>query len=294
MFKRTLASFSPTVYKNVVEMDKLLEAEEKVMDIARQEAYAAFSNTFVLTADEDGVIMFEKVLGITADSTTESLEFRRGRILNRMSMSPPFTFRFLKQKLDTIIGEGKWTAYIDFDNYTIFVEYSAINANWYTELEFTMTQLKPCNMVFTNVPRCTDFINISEEISYDVQEYTYLLGTWKLGEKPFVTKYEGGVLKLPSTSSIKQKLLDDVAAWLSWDEIGSVRLNDTILVPQFTMTRNDSTVLIEYEVTPKICSTIKKIELIDSKGTILSSAVVYVPVSTTVICKNTITVKEGV
>lgn len=293
MLNRKLESFAPTVYRNVVEMSKLLEAEEALLDTARTEMSTAFANTFVLTANEDGVIMFERILNITPDPTTESVEFRRQRILNRMTMSPPFTFRFLKQKLDSIIGEGKWDAYIDFDSYTIYVEFSVLDANWYTELAFTMTQLKPCNMVFINVPRSSQFITASEEISYGTRVYNYLLGNWLLGAESFAGEEDKGVLKLASTSSIEQTLLNHTAEYLQTEEFASVRLNGTKLVPQLIIRRQDNVVTLEYEVTPKICSTINRIEIIDSVGNTLTDAAVYVPVTETVICKNTITIKEG-
>src|SRR5574344_1954499 len=100
MFNRPLSSFVPSVYKEVVEMEDIIAAEEIHMNTARMEMLTAFANTFVLTADESGIIMFESMLSIIANPAIEDLEFRRQRILNRMSMSPPFTFRFLKQKLN--------------------------------------------------------------------------------------------------------------------------------------------------------------------------------------------------
>ena len=164
MFNRPLNSFLPTVYDGIVEMEDIMNAEENEMGIARRELYSAFANTFVLTADESGVIMFERMLNIIANPQTEDLEFRRQRLINRLSMSPPFTFRFLKQKLDEIIGAGNWKAYIDHDNYTLYVESSATNQSWYSEMEFTISRLKPCNMVFRNVPCTAMGSKIGEEI----------------------------------------------------------------------------------------------------------------------------------
>ncbi len=294
MFNRPLNSFVPTFYKDVVEMEDIMNSEEHIMDIARREVSAAFANTFVLTSDESGVIMFEKMLGITANSQTEDLEFRRQRVLNRLSMSPPFTFRFLEQKLNEIIGVGAWTAYIDFNNYTLYIESSATDQNWYYEIEFTVNRIKPCNMVFINVPYMAMGVNISETISYLEQSWRYRLSSWKLGAYPFATLDGGGTVKMAETKSIQQALLNDTANFLA-EDIAYVVINGTIILEEFRAKQVASNaVTIEYEVTPNLTRLITSIKLMREDATALTQASVYVPVSQSIICKHTMTVKEGI
>ena len=294
MFNRPLNSFVPSIYEGVVEMDDIINSEEQLMEIARKETFSAFANTFVLTADETGITMFENMLNILSDASTEDLEFRRERVLNRMAMSPPFTFRFLKQRLDEIIGAGAYTAYIDFNNYTMYIESSAVNQNWYYEIEFTINRIKPCNMVFTNVPYTSKSINISEEISYAELKWLYRLGSWKLGKSSFATQQGGGVIKMSQTKSIQQELLNDTASFLL-DHISHVLINDTTKISDFTVKRvSENVVSIEYSVTPDITNLITNIKLMRADDAVLTQAAVYVPVSQSVISKHIITVKEGV
>lgn len=294
MFNRPLSSFVPSVYDNIVEMNELINSEEHILNIARKEMSAAFYNTFVLTSDESGVIMFEKMLNIVTNPKTEDLEFRRQRILNRLSMSSPFTFTFLKHKLDEIIGVGLWTSYIDFSNYTIYVEASAVDQNWYSEVEFTINRLKPCNMVFINVPRATSGISISEEVSYTVPNWRYRMGAWKLGQYPFMTLDGGGVIKMAQTKSIQQPLLSDTASFVA-DDISYILINDAIRVSEFrTKQAVDNIVTIEYNVSPSMTKLITNIKLVREDGAVLTQASVYVPVTQTVLSKHTVTVKESV
>lgn len=294
MLNRLLGSFVPSVYDGIVEMHDIINSEERVMDIARKEMSAAFANTFVLTADESGVIMFEKMLNITANAQTEDLEFRRDRILNRMAMSPPFTLRFLKHKLDEIMGVGSWNAYIDYNNYTLYVESSAVNQNWYSEVEFTISRVKPCNMVFINVPRTAMNINLSEEISYAQKNWNYRLGSWRLGQSSFATLTEGGVIKMAETKSIQPSLLNDAANFVAGD-IASVILNDRFQIEEFSLKQvSDNVVSIEYVVEPNMMSVITDIKLVKADGAVLTQSAVYVPVTQTVLSKHIITVKEGV
>lgn len=293
MFNRTLSSFLPNVYKDVVEMDDVMRSEENIMDIARREMSSAFANTFVLTANESGVIMFEKMLNIIANPLTEDLEFRRQRILNRLSMSPPFTYRFLKQKLDEIIGVGAWTAYVNFDTYTLFVESSAVDQNWYYEMEFTINRIKPCNMVFTNVPLTAPGIQVNEQISYEALKWMYKLGAWKLGEHPFAIVEREGVIKMADVGSIQKTLLNDTAKFVN-DDISYVLLNDSIKITEFKSKQvTESTIFIEYDVYPHMTSLVTSIKLMREDGVVLTQASVYVPITQTVVSKHIITVKEG-
>lgn len=293
MFNRPLKSFLPSVYEGILEMNDILSVEERGMALSRREMYSAFSNTFVLTADESGVIIFEQMLNITANPQTEDLEFRRQRLINRLSMSPPFTFRFLEQKLNEIIGTGAWAAYIDFEKYTLYVESSATNQNWYSEMEFTINRLKPCNMVFINVPYTSKDINVSEEISYTKMNWKYRLGSWRLSQHPFSVQEEGGTIKMPELKSIQPALLSDTANFVAGD-IAAVLINDAVKVSNFKLKQvSGNVVSIEYEVTPDKANLITDIKLLRADDTVLTQSAVYVPVTQTVISKHIITVKEG-
>ena len=293
MFNRQLSSFLPTIYKDIVEMDDIINSEEQIMDIARREMSSAFANTFILTSDESGVIMFEKILNITADVQTETLEFRKGRVLNRLAMSPPFTFNFLKSKLNDIIGPGLWAAYIDFNRSILYVESSSSNQHWYHEVEFTINRIKPCAMVFINVPLTPATMQLSEEIDYTELRWRYRLGSWKLGEYSFATPDGGGVAKVAEVKSIQQALLNDTANFVA-EDISAVLLNDTIKISEFTLKQvSENIVIVEYLVTSAMTNLITNIKLLRSDETVLTQSVVYVPVTQTITSKHTITVKEG-
>lgn len=318
MYDRLLGSFVPRIYKDVTEMDAIIDAEQGQLSSAQTEASQAFANTFVLTANYEGIEMFEMMLGIIADPTTESMEFRRQRVLNRITLAPPFTFRFLKKRLDDIIGKGAWNAHVDFNNYTLYVESSALNQNWYQELEFTINQIKPCNIIFTNVPLTALLIAINEEISYrtiqwnyllgqwrlgafpfatisgsQVLEWYYKLGSWALGEKPFALTEGGAIIKMADKASITDKLLHDTAGFVLSD-IKAVLINDSVKITSFRVSHAiGSVVTLEYEVTPAQVEEVTNIKLLDGEDNVLSNSNVWVPVPQTILGKHTIRIKEG-
>lgn len=293
MYDRLLGSFVPHIYKDVTEMDAIIDAEQRQLSSAQTEASQAFANTFVLTANYEGIEMFEMMLGIISDPTTESMEFRRQRVLNRITLSPPFTFRFLKRRLDDIIGKGAWNAHVDFNNYTLYIESSALNQNWYQELEFTINQIKPCNIIFTNVPLTALLIAINEEISYRTIQWNYKLGSWALGEKPFSLTEGGAIIKMADKASITDKLLHDTAGFVLSD-IKAVLINDSVKITSFRVSHAvGSVVTLEYEVTPAQVEEVTNIKLLDGDDNVLSNSNVWVPVPQTILGKHTIRIKEG-
>lgn len=318
MYNRDLKSFVPRVYNDVVEMDAIIDTEQERMTESQAEMNQAFANTFVLTANYEGIEMFEFMLGIVANPSTESLQFRRERILNRITLAPPFTFRFLKKRLDDIIGKDAWKASIDFNNFVLYVESSAMNQNWYQELEFTINQIKPCNIIFTNVPLTALLIAINEEISYRTVKWNYLLGQWRLGafpfatisgskvlewyykmgqwalgEKPFALTEGGVIIKMADKASITDKLLHDTAGFVLSD-IKAVLINDSVKITSFKVSQViRSMVTIEYEVTPAQVEEVTNIKLLDGDDNVLSNSNVWVPVPQTILGKHTIRVKEG-
>ena len=276
-------------------MESLISSEDSILDNAEAAKKNLENNQFVLTANEYGIEQYENMLGIIPNPATETLQFRRDRIINRSSMTLPFTFRFLKKKLDEIIGVGKWKAYIDFSTYTLYVESSANNQMWFEEIIITMSNIKPANIVFINQPLITQGLVISEEISYSTMEYNYVLGvSWVLGAKPFRSYIDKGAIKLSNVSSLQSSLFNDVANFTASD-IASVLLNDSVVISSFVTKQASANLAdIEYDVLASQVQSITNIKLKNSSGEVLSEAVVYVPLLEDVLMKHTITVKEDI
>lgn len=253
-------------------------------------------NQYVLTASVRGIEAHEDSLGIKANPLTESLEFRRERIINRLSMMPPFTMRFLKRKLDDIIGVGKWTAHIDSDNYTLYIESAAANQLWFHEILVTLARSKPANIVFMNTPLLFAGVVASEKINRVKATYNYRVGTiWELGLRPFVDLEIKEVLKMAETPSIQPQLLNDIATFTA-NDVKSVRLNGSYIVQAPINRRaNVETAVVFYTVAPVASiKEVTKIELLSANNAVLSVANVYIPLLAEMTIQHTINFREGI
>lgn len=253
---------------------------------------AVSQNMFFQTMDTGAVSQWESVLGITANPAAETLEFRRARVLNRVSIRPPFSLGFLYQKLDELIGAGKWEVYVDYPNYTLYVKSSAQNQQYAVEVSYTINKLKPAHIVYLNQPFLTHPVTLEEQVNLTQMVYHYKLGSWGLGIHPFASEQDKGAIVTPSQKSIQTELLADTADFINTD-ISSVKINGTVQISELTKTVADNTVTIEYTVTPEQAETVTKIELLNPKGQALTSSNVYVPLADPAVFTHTIPVKEA-
>ncbi|SFM40729.1 putative phage tail protein [Pelosinus propionicus] len=302
-----LKDYLPDYYDDITDTDALMDAEQpdidtlwsniSTMDNADPDSLAnrgVMDNQFIQTSDSGKLTKLEALFGILADTTTETLAFRRTRLLNRFSQHPPFTVPWLTQQLDNLIGAGLYTLTIDHGNYTIYLASSAQNQSYYTEVVATIAYVKPCNMIFVNQPLVPHGLYVNESVSLGEYVYNYHLGTsWILGQKPFLSFSDGGIIVVAASGSVQPGLLADVAAFTATD-IVKVRINGSVLITIFEIKTSSAAVTtVEYDVTPTQASTITLVELLNSSNVVLTSSTVYVPVPLGVRMTHTITFKEG-
>lgn len=283
----------PDWYAQILDYQALMDAEQPSFDALADEIIGVADNFFFQTMDESAVAMWEQIFDIVANPVTETLEFRRVRVLNRISTKPPFTLSFLYQKLDELIGPGQWTVNVDYPNYTLYIESSALNQSYATEVAFTINRIKPAHIVYINTPLVRASLLLSESIELSQREYNYNLGSWGLGLEPFADEISLGVIKTPQTPSLTAALLSDVANFTSSD-VASARINGTLVISELSKTVSENTLTITYTVTPTQASEITQVELLKADNTVLASSTIYVPVDQSTILKHIIPVQEGV
>lgn len=305
----------PPWYREILDYQQIMSSEQAQMDALAAEITAIADNFFFQTMDASAVEMWEKIFGIIPDDQTETIEFRRARLLNRISTRPPYTLSFLYQKLDELIGVGQWTVTVDYPNYTLYVESSAANQQYATEVAFTIGRIKPAHIVFRNTPYVSASVGMNETVARITRRYRYKLGTWQLGEYPFATIHgiqfnyklgtwtlgtdpfaeitSEGVVKTPNQTSIKQKLLDESATDIA-ARVVKARINSSTVISTLTKTITANQAEIAYEVTPLMTNLITLAELLDTDNNVLTSSVIYVPVDAPTNMKHIIKTFEGV
>lgn len=288
--------YFPRFYDGYVEIVAIIDTEDKAFEEIGVNFRRAINNQFIKLADETGISAYEVLFDVIADPSTETLEERRDRLLNRVSVIPYYTTIFLRNRLDSLIGAGLYNLIIDYDNYTLYLESAAKNQLYYNEIAVLMSNIKPCNIVFINMPLVLQQIFVSEQVNVSKLTYNYVLGgQWKLGEKPFISYEDKGIIKGRSTNSMSS-LMEAKYRQFTLSEITSVLINNTIRITTFlTKEEVNGEAIIEY-IVPQQEQNIEvtNIKLLDKDGLICFESPVYVPVYEDTIMKHNIIIKEGV
>ena len=284
----------PPWYREVLDYQQMCNTIGAQFALLAEEINRVADNFFLQTMDLETVQMWEGIFRIAANPATESLQFRRDRIINRISMRPPFTLRFLYQKLDELIGPGLWNVTVDYPNYALYIESNVDGQGYSQELIYTINHIKPAHITFINSPVAMSGVVLSERVSEISYTWNYVLkGQWLLGQEPFADEEEVQVIKLPQTPSIQSALLTGIADFVSGD-VAAARLNGSIMVESINKSVSGSTLTITYQVTQAMTTEITQVELLAADGTVLTSMSAYVPVTETAVIKHVIPVQEGI
>ena len=291
-----LCKLLPPWYREVLDYQAICQAEQPVFQDIKMQMQAVLDNFFPQTMDVSAVEQWEDTLHILADPDSETLDFRRQRIINRISTKPPFTLQFLYNKLDELVGKGMWSVSIDYPGYTIYIERTARSMNYTLELEWTINHIKPAHMAYVSRPYIDAVVAVAERVSYipndHSTQYNYKLGTWVLGDQPFVSPEGEVVAKPESTPSVKPPMLADAAEAIM-QNVFAVRVNGSSVITALQKSVAGSQVQIIAAAPQSIADVITKEELLDGLGNVLSSADVYIPVTSAVQLIYRITVREG-
>lgn len=285
----------PRYEREIFEFKEIARVESAQLDGADTQREKIFLNQFVLTADADGLAMFENLYNIISEPT-DTLEFRRERILLRIQLQPPFTLRYLKQQLDKIIGAGKYTVDIDYNNYTLTVNSAAENQSYAQEVAVVIGKIKPANIVFVSRPLVVQGLFENETITNIPLQFNYRLGTrWNLGQKPFKSRGVKEVIKMADVQSIDDNLLTETANFID-SIIYKIIVNDNVEIMDFvTKQVSDNTIELEYNVNNDLgVNFINRLRVCKKDGTVLTDATVYIPVVGETLVNHKISVKEGV
>lgn len=183
--RESILSSLPVFYADIRDFVELAAAEDEQFAALEAAVRQLLDDQYVETSGLPAIRRRERMLGIQADPTTESIGFRKIRILNRYQTKPPFTRRWLQQQLDRIVGPGMTVVSVNYESQTLVVTAAIDNASVFGEVIHTIELVKPANMVYQQNTSLAARIGLKESIRMRPIAWNYGLGMWKLGVKPF-------------------------------------------------------------------------------------------------------------
>ncbi|MEC1178551.1 DUF2313 domain-containing protein [Metasolibacillus meyeri] len=154
----------PSYYLNVREFRELSQTVVTGWD----ELYEAFFNVendqFILSAGEAAITLWEKDFAIAPDRHTETLEFRRRRLLARKKERANLVYAYLKSILDNMIGADAYEIELDIDTFEMGVFVSP-EALLFREVQNLVERIVPLNIALQTAFKFESISKISN-VSY--------------------------------------------------------------------------------------------------------------------------------
>lgn len=185
----------PDFYREILEFNELGLTESIELNQVETALDRIYNDQYVLTSSESAITRRERMLGIQADPSAETLENRKIRILNRYQTKPPFTKRYLQQQLDKLLGVARSNVTVNPYDFILTVTTSIDDAFLFREMEYTINTVKPANMSYQQETSLRDRIVIKESATKQVLTRNTRLGTtWKLGRTPWADREDEVVI----------------------------------------------------------------------------------------------------
>ena len=169
-----LIKYIPDVLSDVDEYKAIMEIETENKKDQWQILEKLFNSQYILEAGEFGISLFEKMHDIMK-LDTDALQFRRNRIYQLYNDKPPFTRRWLKTSLDSMLTGCKYSYDIDTEKFTFTIYFEGVTTQVLNQVYLWLEKILPYNMLISNV--------YLQKTSTTTRTATYLRSTKKFKVK---------------------------------------------------------------------------------------------------------------
>lgn len=141
-----LKDLLPDYYTGVYDMEVIVNVEQPLLDNFQIIMDQTRDNHYAAIADEDGISMFENLLGIT-NIAGKDLETRRYNVIMQLLPPKPVTTTYLRELLETLNINA--TLSVDASKFHVAVETHTTDNTSMLRLNVLLKRLLPANMTFT-------------------------------------------------------------------------------------------------------------------------------------------------
>lgn len=135
----------PSIYDEIVEVEALTETTTNEVELIEVAKRRVEDEQFIMTSSEPFIRMREKGFDIRADPSTETLDFRKQRLITRQSTRLPLTQRKVNEIVRSIVGIN-YDEYLDIEGCKVLFAVDATEASVSRELDETLERIIPLNM----------------------------------------------------------------------------------------------------------------------------------------------------
>ena len=149
----------PSIYNEVIEAEALTATatnEVELLEVAKQRVE---NEQFIMTSSEPFIRLREKDYDIRADPKTETLEFRKQRLVIRQSSQLPLTQRKVNEILSTLVDNG-YEERLNVEECKVQFIFDATDVSVSKEIDYTLERIIPLNMELSIVRRVKNKVHV--------------------------------------------------------------------------------------------------------------------------------------
>ncbi len=141
--ERKLIAYLPYVVRKYDIFQAITIGEQPEFDMAWHNTDTIRNEQYLFTAEDIGLRRWERILGIQPKDT-DTIAYRRDRILSRLNEKLPYTLKQLRKMLDALCGKAHYSIYLS--EYTLFVSVSVIAKNRFADVVSLLERITPQNI----------------------------------------------------------------------------------------------------------------------------------------------------
>lgn len=164
-----LLNYLPDFLKQFEEYQELFKVSDQQLDTLKENINHVLDQAFIMDCDEEGIKRYENLLKIVPNAS-DTLDFRKQRVLLRWNESSIYTIYDLINALNVFCGKQNYSLHIDDENYTLKLETYLANRDQYEEILAYLKRVLPMNMYYL-------YSNITKAITQQMLKITGLVTT---------------------------------------------------------------------------------------------------------------------
>jgi hypothetical protein len=136
----------PDYYEGIFDMDVIMQVEQPILDDLQALIDQTRDNQFAILADEQGISIFESMLGITGVAG-QDLETRRYNVILQLLPPKPVTMAYMRDLIAALNIDAELI--VDGANFHVEVEAHTTDNNAMNRLSTLLNKFLPANLTFT-------------------------------------------------------------------------------------------------------------------------------------------------
>ncbi len=170
--KVDLVELLPQIYKPIYDFRTVANECATELEPLYNGVFKILDNQFIASCDGDTLAKWERYFNITPNGT-DTIDERKFRVLAKLNDSPPYTDRYLVQRLTELCGTNGFILTRDYGNYNLLVEIALDSLANTETIKKIIGDIVPANLNVTVREYCARYTQLTQFTHDELSGYTH-------------------------------------------------------------------------------------------------------------------------